>query len=119
MPSSGTASPISREQANDLLHKLITESIKVRAAFVGRGKVTATLEGTVKTAPGAVIAVSEGNSPTDPIFCFGLEDVRSFMYGDNRAFSGTFAIPGTPKLTSALIFVYPDDTQVILFEIAV
>ena len=118
MASSGTGSDISRQDAIDLLHKLITESIKVQAIFRGRGGVTSTIQGTLSSPQSGLVLVSERRSPDDATLCFGLEDVKLFKYGDNRAFPASTGIAGTPALSSALCFVYPDGAQVVLFEIA-
>src|SRR5712675_332379 len=112
MSSQGTGSDISRQDAMDLLHKLITESTKVQAMFVGRGGVTTAVRGTVNFPQDGVVLVSERRSPTDASLCFGLKDVSTFKYGDNRAFLGSSTVPGTPHLSSALCFVYPDGAQV-------
>src|ERR1700722_7802877 len=116
MSSQGTGSDISRQDATDLLHKLITESTKVQAMFVGRGGVTASVRGTVSCPRDGAVMVSERRGPTDAALCFGLKDVSTFKYGDNRAFPGSSAVPGTPHLSSAICFVYPDGAQVVLFE---
>ena len=117
MSSPGTGADITRDVANDLLHKLITESIKVQAVFAGRGSVAAVVKGFVTCPKDGAIKVSEGKTITDPSLSFGLDDVVTFKYGDNRAFPGTPRFPGTLRLTSALGFVYPDGAQVVLFEI--
>jgi hypothetical protein len=119
MPSSGTGADISRAEAEDLLHKLITESIKVQAVFHGRGGVGAALCGLVKARSTDEIVVTEGGETTAPSLFFGLKDVASFKYGDDRVFPGAKpSLPGAPRLSSALVFVYPDGTQIALFEIA-
>ena len=118
MSSHGTGSDISRQEANDLLHKLITESTKVQGMFVGRGGVRTAVRGTVSCPQDGVVLISERRSPTDASLCFGLKDVSGFKYGDNRAFPGSSSVPDTPHLSSALCFVYPDGAQVVLFEIA-
>ena len=112
MPSSGTASNISRQDANDLLQRLITESLKVQAMFWGRGSVTAALQGFVSRPTDGLVMVREGETPTAPSLCFGLAEVETFKYGDSRAF------PAVPRFASALCFAYPDGAQVALFEIA-
>jgi hypothetical protein len=63
-----------------------------------------------------MMAVTEGNA-NDPCICFGMTDVSCFKYGDNRVFSEKPNLPGTPHFAAALLFVYPDGTQVALFEI--
>ena len=75
MSSGGTGSPISRQDANDLLQKLITESVKVQAMFVGRGSVTASVRGFVTRQTGGIVQVSEGMRPEEPSLCFGITDV--------------------------------------------
>ena len=119
MSSSGTGSDISRQDAADMLHKFITESTKVQAMLVGRGGVGSSVQGTVSSPQAGVVRVSERKSPADATLFFGLKDVSAFKYGDNRAFPSSAGIPGTPRLTNALCFVYPDGVQVVLFEIAV
>jgi hypothetical protein len=118
MTSLGTGSDISRQDAMDLLHKLITESINVQAMFVGRGGVAASVQGTVSSPQEGLILVSERRRPDDATLVFGLKDVSSFKYGDNRAFPSSAGITGTPTLSSALCCVYPDNSYVGLFEIA-
>ena len=118
MSSQGTGTDISAQDANDLLQKLITESTKVQAMFVGRGSVTAAIQGFVSWQPGDIVQITERLSITSPSLAFGLKDVAAFKYGDNRAFPGASPLPGTPRLSSALCFVYPDGSQVALFEIA-
>jgi len=73
--------------------------------------------GFVTTPTPDVVQVSEGRFVTDASLSFGLADVKTFKYGDSRVFSGRATIPGTPRLRSALCFVYPDGTQVVLFEV--
>jgi hypothetical protein len=119
MPSSGTGADISRKEAEDLLHKLITESIKVQAVFHGRGGVGAALCGFVSRPAPDTILVTEGGGVTAPSLFFGLNDVAGFKYGDDRVFPGAKPrLPEAPRLNSALAFVYPDGTQIGLFEIA-
>jgi hypothetical protein len=120
MSSPGTGSDISRQDAIDLLHKLITESTKVQAMFIGRGGVIASLQGTVALRQDGMVWISNRKSPTAPSLIFGLADVSIFKYGDNRAFPGSSpTVPSAPHLSSALCFVCPDGAQVALFEIAV
>ena len=110
MPSPGTAADISAQDANDLLQKLITESANVQAVFWGRGDVSS------RPVDG-VVQITEGKGLDSASLSFGLRDVIKFKYADNRAFPSA-DVPGVPRRLSALIFVYPDDTQVALFELA-
>jgi hypothetical protein len=118
MSSQGTGSDITRQDANDLLQRLITETIKVQAVFMGRGSVAAKTIGFVNRPENDVIGVTEGKVVTDSSLSFGLTEVVGFKYGDSRSLPGLTPIPGAPLFASALCFVYPDGAQVILFEIA-
>jgi hypothetical protein len=57
MPLSGAATDITRQDANDLLQKLITERTRVQAAFVGRGSVSAYTSGFVTRRENGMIGV--------------------------------------------------------------
>jgi hypothetical protein len=118
MPPQGTGSDITRQDANDLLQRLITEAIKVEAIFIGRGSVAAKTIGVVSRPENDVIGVTEGKVATDSSLSFGLTEVVGFKYGDSRSFPGLTPKPGAPRFASALCCVYPDGAQVILFEIA-
>lgn len=120
MSSKGTAADISAQEANDLLQKLITESTRVKAVFVGRGLVGAIVHGFVSRRSDDVIWVTESLPPVaaDNSIRFGLRDVAMFKYGDSRAFPDAPSMPDTPALSSALLFVYPDGAQLGLFEMA-
>jgi hypothetical protein len=63
------------------------------------------------------VQITKGTRVDSPSLSFGLKDVVKFKYADNRAFPSR-DVPGVPSRLSALIFVYPDDTQVALFELA-
>ncbi len=117
MPPQGTGSDITRQDANDLLQRLISEAIKVEAIFIGRGSVAANTIGVVSRSENDVIGVTEGKAATDSSLSFGLTEVVSFKYGDSRSFPGLTPIPAAPSFVSALCFLYPDGAQVILFEI--
>ena len=43
MPARETTSELTRHEADDLLHRLISESIKVLAVFMGRVSITAAI----------------------------------------------------------------------------
>ncbi len=116
MPSSGTAADVSAQDANDLLQKLIAESADVQAVFWGRGSVSVTVRGLVTRPADGIVQITEGTRVDNASLSFGLGDVVKFKYADNRAFPSA-DVPGVPRRLSALIFVYPDDTQVALFEL--
>ena len=84
-PRKELLSPISKQDALDLLQKLISEKSRVQAMFVGRGGVKASASGTVQQRDSGLIAVT-GIKLEDGYFAFGLQDVSTFMYGDDRAF---------------------------------
>src|SRR5579862_2663035 len=95
MIPSGQAPNISRQEANDLLYKLITENTPVQAMFAGRGSVTVALQGIVSFAEEGLVMVSERKTVNDAYLYFGLRDVRTFKYGDARLFGGNSSIAGT------------------------
>jgi len=116
MPS-GTGSDISERDAADLLHKLITESLRVQALFQASGAVAAGLVGHVFIGPDRLVWVRQGEERSEPFLRFDPAQASGFKYGDTRAFPD-IPIPGNLRLASALVFLYPDDSQVALFEIA-
>jgi hypothetical protein len=119
--SSGTGSDVTLEEAKDLLHKLITESIKVQAVITSPSGVAATVPGLVKGSPDGDLFVLVEQRPGEPMISFNPSEALSRKYGDRRAFSGPspeLELHGAPRLTSALIFLFRDGVQVALFEIA-
>jgi hypothetical protein len=114
---SGTGSNISAQDAIDLLHKLITESTKVQAVFVGRGSVSSGVIGLVRIDPDGLVWVKEGTRVDEAFIRFDPTAATSFKYGDNRAFPPV-TVANAPRLSSAVCFIYPDGSQVLLFEIA-
>jgi hypothetical protein len=117
VPSSGTGADISERDAADLLHKLITEQTEVQALFLGHDSVAAGLVGHVFIGPDQLIWVRHGEARSEPFLRFNPAAAVGFKYGDTRAFPN-IPIPGDLRLASALIFIYPDQTQMALFEIA-
>lgn len=117
MSSEGTGAEISPEDAISLLHKLITESIKVQAMFVSGAGVTAAVSGLVKVA-GDSVGIVERNERGSPTILFDPARATSRRYGDRRAFSAVLESSGGAVLESALVFVLPDGSQLALFEIA-
>lgn len=117
MPSPGTGADISERDAADLLHKLITESIRVQALFLGCDSVATGLVGRVFIGPDHMVWVRPGEERSEPFLRFDPAAAVGFKYGDTRAFPN-IPIPGDLRLASALIFIFPDQTQMALFEIA-
>jgi len=115
MSSPGTGSPISPEEANDLLHRLITESIKVRVIFVSPLRVRVMVSGFVKELEDGVIAVRESDTSTSGID-FPCSATRLPRYADARVLTGLVEVPGE-KTLSALCFVLADGSWLGLFEI--
>jgi len=106
---------ISPQDASDLLHKLITEATDVEAVLWGRSGIMATVRGFVSRRPNGTVHVATAEI-TGPSLSFGLKDVAEFKYGDRRAFPPR-DFPELPCRLSALIFVYPDNTRIFLFEL--
>lgn len=117
MSTAGSGADISERDAADLLHKLITESIRVQALYLGQGSVATGLVGRVFIGPDQLIWVREGENRSEPFLRFDPSAAASFKYGDTRAFPD-IPIPGDLRLASALIFIYADGSQMSLFEIA-
>jgi hypothetical protein len=120
MSSPGTGSDITPKDANDLLHKLITESIKVEATYSsGSVGLTASVRGLVSLAPDGTLWITERSEIGTPHIAFNPSLAVIRKYGDRRAFKpGGRASSVTPRLTSALCFVFADRSQVGLFEIS-
>lgn len=117
MPSFGTGADISERDAADLLHKLITEQSRVQALFLGHDSVASGLVGRVFIGPDHLVWVRHGEQRSEPFLRFDPAAAVGFKYGDTRAFPD-IPIPGDLRLASALIFLYSDQTQMALFEIA-
>jgi hypothetical protein len=117
VPARETTSEITRHEADDLLHRLISESIKVLAVFMGRVSITAAITGFVSSLPSDMVGITEGKTVGDSSLSFSFTDVSSFQYRNRQAFSCLTSPPGAPGLISALILVYPDGSQVVLFEV--
>jgi hypothetical protein len=123
MSSRGTGTDLSAEEANDLLHKLITESTKVQAAFAGVIPGLAfILTGVLKVTPDkGLVWVTAGGGPTGPHIAFDPSQAVIRKYADLRAFPQTTeaqSAAGAPRFASALVFVFGDTSQLSLFEIA-
>jgi hypothetical protein len=117
MSSPGTGAEITAQDADDLLHKLMTESTKVRAVFISGSGVIATVAGLLKKFPSGGLAVEERPVMGGPLIIFNPALAISRRYGDDRAFPALLPMLG-PRLNSALVFVLPDGSQLALFELA-
>jgi hypothetical protein len=116
MPS-GTGADISERDAADLLHKLITESLRVQALFLGSSGMATGLVGRVFIGPDRLVWVRQGEERSEPFLRFDPAQATGFKYGDTRAFPN-IPIPGDLRLESALVFLFADESQMALFEIA-
>lgn len=116
MPS-GSGADITERDAADLLHKLITESLRVQALFLGSGGVATGLVGRVFIGPDRLVWVRTGGERSEPFLRFDPAQATGFKYGDTRAFPN-IPIPGDLRLASALVFLFADGSQMALFEIA-
>jgi len=86
MNSSARLTP---QEASDLLHKLMTDSIKVQAAFfVPASQVTVFVRGLVAFHED-MVEIGGGPDPASPSLRFNFGSSTGATYGDRRAFSGT------------------------------
>ncbi len=119
MSSEGSGSPISAQDAIDLLHKLMMESTKVLAVFTSTvGKVRASVEGVIRSAPNATFWVVELDRVRGPMIAF---DPTSFVirkYGDERSMLDKGETPFGIRFRSLLTFVFEDGSKLAIFEFA-
>jgi hypothetical protein len=116
MPSSGTGSDISREDAGDLLSKLITESTKLQALFVAPGGFSAGVQGILRAAPGGLLGVKFGEAVGEPFLIFDPRLATSFNFAAGRAIPPN-TVADAPRFVSSLILIYPDGSKIMLLEI--
>ncbi len=120
MSSGGTGSEIEADDANDLLHKLITESTKVQVAFVSMGGISLFMQGVLKAHSDGKVCVAASWEFCSPQFIFSPRLAVSRKYADKRAFpppSRRLEEAGAPSVESGLCFVFEDGSQLVLFEI--
>jgi hypothetical protein len=110
-------SVISREEANDLLNKLVTEKTKVQAIFAGISSLGAGLIGFLFPCGDGTIVVRGDLEGDGPFLCFDPRAAVFFKYGDTRALPGAKVTSQSLRVASALAFIYPDKTLISLFEI--
>lgn len=121
MSSPGAGADITPQEAHDLLNKWTMESTKVQGLLVSANGFRASVLGTVIPFPnGGVGVVLDRNPPLTTFFEFKPGLAVRLKYGDARVFpTDKFSeIPGAPKLSSNLGFVFPDDSVVTLSEVA-
>lgn len=119
MSSQGTGSPITPDVAMDLLHKLITESIKVQASFGSGVGVFAAVAGFVKVRPdGAIAVIPPDATPGSAVLGFNPSEVTLWTYADDRALpNGGTTLPGAPNISSAICCLLRDGSQFAIFEV--
>jgi hypothetical protein len=107
------------EEVNDLLHKLMTESIKVLASFERKVcGVTASLVGLVEVFADGRVRIGSG-IPSEPLIVFRLSVPSICTYADSRVLKG---LPGKAEFFNAhfvalLTFRFEDGSVLSLFEI--
>ena len=112
-----SSTPLTPQEASDLLHELMTESINVQAAFlVPASQVTVHVRGLV-TFHEDIVDIGDRADPAAPSLHFKFGSTTGAAYGDRRAFSGTphekFFDFG---FSSALCLFFPDSV-LMLFEV--
>jgi hypothetical protein len=116
MSSPGTASDISPQEAADLLHKLITESTKLQVTFRGSNGVSAGLVGVIGMGAPDLVVAKPDTAPDDaPFVSFKPGLATVFKYAAGLAIPD---LPNSPRFSSALALIYPDDSQIALMEFA-
>lgn len=116
MSTPGVEADISVSEAADLLHKLRTESAKVQVLFHGRGGLAAGVTGFVLPGPFGLVVIKPSDEAEDPFFIFNPHVATSFKYAHNSSLP-PLPIPGQSRLISSLLFIYPDQSQITIFEI--
>jgi hypothetical protein len=118
MPSSGTASDISPQDAGDLLSKFITESTKLQVVFLTSNNIiSAGLHGILRAASPTTLVVKPDNSPDAPFLTFSLGAAVGFRYAAGRAIPEV-PLPPNLRITSGLVLTYPHSSQIYSLELA-
>jgi hypothetical protein len=118
MPSSGTGSDITLQDAMDLLHKLMTEFTKVVASFDASTGIRAAVLGGVKFAEeDGTFWIMGSETPVPSSISFDPRRAVRRTYGDDRAIA---PLPegspdNWPRFASALCFEFGDRTRLCLF----
>jgi hypothetical protein len=118
MSYEGAGSPISQQDAVDLLHKLITESAKVVALYrAAEGRVSASVEGLIRLAPDGTLWVVESSRERGPMIGFDPALFVIRKYGDTRAMRDGGNTPFGTKFRSVLVFAFVDGSTLGIHEI--
>jgi hypothetical protein len=115
MISSGSASDLTEQEAQNLLEKLIAESTRVQAALAIEPGLSASVVGTLRKASNGTIWILASADVDAPHIAFDPASAAQRKYGDRRAFPAN--APRMPQICSALVFIFESSTQVALFEI--
>lgn len=116
MPSSGTASDISPQDARDLLSKFITESTKLQVVFRTSNNISAGLHGVLGAASTTMLIVKPDNSPDAPFLAFMPGAAVGFRYAAGSTIPDAPLPPGL-RFTSGLVLIYSVSSQVYLLEL--
>jgi len=113
----GSGSDITLQDAVDLLHKLAIEVTKVQVAFNSACGITVAILGLLKICPDGRWAVVDGDGPTARTIFFDPRLATGRTYGDTRTFPPRSNLPGAPTFSSAICFVFLDQSLICLFEV--
>lgn len=111
---------IGPQQALDLLHKLITESTKVQASLIVPSTgIRAFVSGILRVSPSdnIVSVVEREHDPKSPCIGFNPSNAALCRYGDERALPPPVADSFKRDFSSALTFLFADNSVVALFEL--
>jgi hypothetical protein len=119
MSPEGTGSPISAQDAVDLLQKLMMESTKVFALFTATvGRVRASVEGVIRAAPDETFWVIDEDRPRPAMIAFDPALFVVRKYGDERAMLDAGDTPFGVSFHSQLSFVFEDGSTLTVLEFA-
>jgi hypothetical protein len=118
--SSGTGGKINPQEANQLLHKWISEGVKVEVFLSTPCSIQAIITGSIEFDPNGNLCVIASDDADSPLFIrFDPSVAIHRNYGDARvAMPGSLAELGGPRLASVLYFTLADGSLVSLAEIA-
>jgi hypothetical protein len=117
MPSAS----LSPQEANDLLHKLVTESTRVQGAFVSPVSVYAIVWGVIRvSSTGLLNIVEREDDTTSPILCFDPSRAVWRKYVDERSVKENPAVAEffEQHFSSAVTLAFEDGSLIALLEFA-
>ena len=118
MSSEGPGSPIARQDADDLLHKLVTESTRVQVLFTAsEWRIKVAIPGRIKLAPDDTLWVMEEHEqPGAPLFVFDPVPAVAFRYADSRDMVDSGEGPYGLNFRSLLRFDFANRSTLSIFE---